>query len=67
MVSVEELQKVVANITKEKMNPQESPSHTQTTTSGQSQEQAVQVTIAKVDSTKSDTSAAEEQAKEKIR
>ena len=67
MVSVEELQKVVVEITKEKVNPQEPPSHPPTTISGQSQEQALSDTIAKVDSTKLDTSTTEEKAKEKTR
>ena len=35
LVSVEELQKAVAEIANEKVNPQEPPSHTQTATSGQ--------------------------------
>ena len=48
------------------MNPQEPPSHTQIATSIQPQEKAVQVTFAKVDSTKSDTSTVEEKEKEKI-
>ena len=35
LVSVEELQKAVAKITKEKVNPQEPPFHTQIATNGQ--------------------------------
>ena len=65
-MSVEKLQKVVAKISKEKVNPQEAYSHTQTSTSGQPQEKVVLDTFAKVDSTKLDTSTTKEQAKEKI-
>ena len=66
LVSVEELQKVVVEITKEKVNPQEPPSHPPTATSGQSKEKLVQDTIAKIDSKMPDTSTAEEKEKEKI-
>ena len=60
LVSVEELQKDVAKITKEKVNPQEPPSHTQIATSGQPQEQVVQDTFSRVDSTVQDTSIVEQ-------
>ena len=63
-MSVEELQKAIAEITKEKVNPQEPPLHPPISTSGQSKEQAVSDTIAKIDSTMPDTSTIEEQAKE---
>ena len=66
LVSVKELQKAVANINKEKVNPQEPPSQTKIARSRQPQGQIVQDTIAKVDSTKSDTSIAKEQENEKI-
>ena len=65
-MSVEELQKVVAKITKEKVNSQEPPLHPPIATSGQSQEQVVSDTIAKVDSTMPDYSTAKEQSKEQI-
>ena len=42
MVSVEELQKVVAEITKEKVNTQEPPSQTPIATNGQPTEQCKQ-------------------------
>ena len=67
LVSVEELQKVVAEITKEKVNTQESPSQTPTATSGQPQEQQAQDATAKVDSIVIITSTTKEQDKEKIR
>ena len=41
------------------MNPQEPPSHPPTATSGQPQEQVVQDTISKIDSTNPDSSTAE--------
>ena len=44
LVSVEELKKAVANITREKVNPQEPPSHIPIATSGQPKEQAIQDT-----------------------
>ena len=65
-MSVEELQNIVAKITKEKVNTKEPPSHPPISTSGQSKEQEVQDTFAKVDSTMPDSSTAEEQAKEQI-
>ena len=67
LVSVEELKKAIANITKEKLNLEEPPSHTQISTSQKSQEQAVSDIIAKFDSTKLDTSTVEEQEKKKTR
>ena len=60
LVSLEELQKLVVEITKEKLNTQKPASHTQKATSVQSQEQATLDTIAKVDSIKLDTSTTEE-------
>ena len=51
LVSVDELQKVVVDITRDKVNIQEPPSIIPTTTSGQPQEQASKDTSPKVDST----------------
>ena len=65
LVSVEELQKIVVKITKKKVNPQLPPSHTQTTTSGKPQEQAIHVTISKVDSIVIVTTTTEEKDKKK--
>ena len=49
LVSVEELQKAMEEITKTKVNPQEPPSHVSTSTPDQPTEQAVKETPAKVD------------------
>ena len=67
LVSVEELQKVVAKITRDKVNTQKPPSQTPLATSGKSQEQQAQDAIAKVDSTMKITTTTEEQDKEKNR
>ena len=65
-MSVEELQKAVAKITKEKVNTQEPPSQTPTTTSEQPQEQQAQDASTKVDSTVIVSSTTKDQDKEKI-
>ena len=49
MVSEDELQKVVPDITRDKVNPQEPPFSTAIATCGQSQEQKLQDTSTKVD------------------
>ena len=64
MVSVEELQKEIAEITKEKVNTQELPSQTPTTTNGQPKEQQAQDAIAMVDSSVIVTTTAKEKDKE---
>ena len=66
LVSVEELQKVVAEITKEKVNPQEPPSHTTIDTSGKLQEQVAQDTSTRFDSIVVETSTTEQQGKDQI-
>ena len=65
-MSVEELQKAIAKINKDKVNLQEPPSHTKIATSGQQKEKVVD-TFSKVDSTKPNTSTVKEQEKEKTR
>lgn len=65
LVSVEELQKVVAMITKEKVNPKDPPSHTKTSTSGQPQEKTTQDESARVDTTVTMTSTTEQEGKKK--
>ena len=64
LVSVEELQKVVAEITNEKVNTQEPPSQPPTATSDQPKEQVAQDTFAKVDTIVTVT--IKESAKEQI-
>ena len=49
MVSIDELQKAIADITRDKVNTQEPPSATPTTTSGQLQEKTSKDTSIKVD------------------
>ena len=66
LVSVEELQKAVAEITKEKVNTQEPPSKTPTVTSGKPQEQQAQDATAKANSTMIVTKTTEEKDKEKL-
>ena len=51
LVSVEELQKAIADITRDKVNLEEPPSHIPTTISGQPLEQIAVDTSTKVDST----------------
>lgn len=53
LVSVEELQRAVVEITKDKLNPQEPPSQSAIATSDQPQEQAVQDTASIVDTSAS--------------
>ena len=65
LVSVEELKKVVAKITKEKVNTKEPPSQNSIATSGQPQEKQAQDVIAKVDSTVIVSTTTEEQDREK--
>ena len=66
LVSVEELQKVVDEINKEKVNTQEPPSQIPTATSEKPQEQQAQDASAKADSTVIVSSTTKEQDKEKI-
>ena len=47
---MEELEKAIVEITKEKVNPQEPPSHIPTPISGQPQEKVAQDTSVKADS-----------------
>ena len=65
-MSVDKLQKVVAEITEEKVNTQEPPSQPPIATSGQPQEKQAQDATTKVDSIVIVTSTTEEQDKEKI-
>ena len=66
MVSVEELQKVVAEIKKEKVNTQELPSQTPTYNNGQPTEEKTQDVIAMLDSSVIVTTIAKEKNKENI-
>ena len=67
LVSVEELQKVVADITRDKVNPQEPPSHIPTNISGQPMEQIVVDTSANVDCTNKITTTVKETVKDQTR
>ena len=66
IVSVEELQKVVAEITKEKVNTQEPPSQPLLATTDQPKEKEAHEKIAMVDSSVIVTTTAEKPTKEKI-
>ena len=66
-MSVKELQKDIAEIKKEKVNPKEPPSHTPIATSGQPQGKVSQDTSAKVDSIVIVTITIEELVKDQTR
>ena len=66
-MSVEELQKAIAEINKKTENTQEQPSQNPIATSGQPQEKQAQDASSKVDSIVTKTSPIEEQEKEKTR
>jgi hypothetical protein len=67
LVSVDELQKAVAEITKDKVNPKEPPSQNPTATSDQPKEKSPQDTSTKVDILVTVTSIVEEPTKEQTR